>query len=137
MFYSSKSGEVESPQWNFIVLQTITRRHDIVLADKSLLVESAYDYTMALNIKDQETEKLAAEVAELTGESKTGAVRNALRERRERLELERNSGRPRRRGDLLRFLETQIWPQIPEDLRGKPITKAEREEILGYGPEGY
>lgn len=92
---------------------------------------------MALNIKDQETEKLAAEVAELTGDSKTGAVRNALREKKDRLELERKSGRPRRRGDLARFLETQIWPQLPEELRGKSISKAEREEILGYGPGGY
>lgn len=100
-------------------------------------MESAYDYTMALNIKDPETEKLAAEIAELTGDSKTGAVRSALREKRDRLELERKSGRPRRRGDLARFLETQIWPQIPEELRGRPISKAEREEILGYGPEGY
>lgn len=92
---------------------------------------------MALNIKDQGTEKLAAEVAELTGDSKTGAVRNALREKRDRLELERKSGRPRRHGDLARFLETQIWPQLPEELRGKSISKAEREEILGYGPKGY
>ncbi len=98
-------------------------------------MESAYDYTMALNIKDQETERLAAEVAELTGESKTGAVRQALRERRDRLRLQ--GGRPRKPGDLRRFLETEIWPLIPEEERGKPITKAEREEILGYGPEGY
>jgi antitoxin VapB len=92
---------------------------------------------MALNIKDLETEKLAAEVAELTGESKTGAVREALREKRDRLALEGKGGSPRRRGDLARFLETQIWPQLPKELRGKPISKAEREEILGYGPEGY
>jgi hypothetical protein len=43
---------------------------------------------MALNIKDTETEKLAAEVAEMTGDTKTGAVRKALREKRERLEME-------------------------------------------------
>ena len=93
---------------------------------------------MALNIKDQETEKLAAEVAELTGDSKTGAVRKALREKRDRLELEMKSGRPRRRGELVRFLETQIWPLIPdEELDQPPMTKAEKEEILGYGPEGY
>ena len=42
---------------------------------------------MALNIKDKETEELAAEIASLTGESKTGAVRQALRERQERLAL--------------------------------------------------
>jgi len=117
-----------------------TALYAIFLSDRSPLVESAYDYTMALNIKDQETEKLAAKVAELTGNSKTGAVRNALREKRDRLELERKGGRPRRRrrGDLLRFLETEIWPLIPEEERGKPpMTKAEREEILGYGPEGH
>lgn len=98
-------------------------------------MESAYDYTMALNIKDLETEKLAAEVAELTGESKTGAVRNALREKRDRLTLKK--GRRKRPGDLRRFLETEIWPLVPEGERGQPpMSKAELEEILGYGPEG-
>lgn len=118
--------------------QTITRGDDITLADRKPLVESPYDYTMALNIKDQETEKLAAEVAELAGESKTGAVREALRERRDRLRLRGGSGKKRGGGDLLRFMETQIWPQIPDELLDRPpMTKAEREELLGYGPEGY
>ena len=35
---------------------------------------------MALNIKDPETERLAAEVAALTGNTKTGAIRYALRQ---------------------------------------------------------
>lgn len=92
---------------------------------------------MALNIKDEETEKLAAEVASLTGESKTGAVRQALRERRDRLSLSTGS-RKRDPGSLLRFLETEIWPQVPNELLDRPpMTKAEREEILGIGPEGY
>jgi len=90
---------------------------------------------MALNIKNEETEKLAAEVASLTGESKTGAVRQALRERRDRLALE--AGRQRRRPEnLTRFLETEIWPLIP-DRGGPPMTKEEVEEILGFGPEGF
>jgi antitoxin VapB len=42
---------------------------------------------MALNIKDPETVRLAAEVAALAGETKTGAVRQALKERKERLLL--------------------------------------------------
>jgi antitoxin VapB len=93
---------------------------------------------MALNIKDKETEELAAEVASLTGESKTGAVRQALRERYERLALQSGSRRRKKPGDLLRFLETEIWPQIPDELLDRPpMTKAEREEILGIGPEGY
>jgi antitoxin VapB len=89
---------------------------------------------MAMNIKDPETEQLAAEVAELTGESKTAAVRNALRDRRDRLVAQRD--REKRGRAYVRFLEDEIWPHIPPDLRGKTMTKAEREEILGYGPEG-
>jgi antitoxin VapB len=92
---------------------------------------------MALNIKDEEAVRLAAEVAELAGESKTGAVRQALRERRDRLELERG-GSEKPGEDFLRFLETEIWPQVPDEVRGRPpMTKAEREEILGIGPEGF
>lgn len=99
-------------------------------------MESAYDSTMALNIKDQETEKLAAEVAELTGESKTGAVREALKERRDRLALQKGGSTGKKKRDTLHFLETEIWPQIPEEELGKPpMTKAERAELLGYGPE--
>jgi hypothetical protein len=41
-----------------------------------------------------------------------------------------------RKARLRRFLEEEIWPSIPPSLRGKPISRAEREEILGYGPEG-
>jgi antitoxin VapB len=88
---------------------------------------------MAMNIKDTEAERLAAEVAALTGESKTAAVRTALRERRERLTAQ---SEPRAR-TLRRFLEDEIWPRVPAELQDQPpMTKAEREEILGYGPEG-
>ena len=102
------------------------------------LVERCHDSTMALNIKDPETEKLAAEVAEMTGDSKTGAVRGALRERRDRLRLEsgRREDKPYR--GMTEWLETEIWPQIPDELKDRPpMTKAEVEEILGIGPEGY
>lgn len=88
-----------------------------------------------MNIKDPEAESLAAEVAALTGESKTAAVRNALRERRDRLAAENDA--ERRGEDFLRFLREEIWSQIPESERGRPsMTKAEREELLGYGPDG-
>ncbi len=53
---------------------------------------------MALNIKDAETERLAAEVAKMAGESKTAAIRQALRERRQRLILAQSG---RARGDRL------------------------------------
>lgn len=89
---------------------------------------------MALNIKDPTTEQLAAEVAGLTGESKTRAVRTALEERRTRLlEAQGSAGRTARRQ---RFLEDEVWPQLPPDVRGQRITIEEREAILGYGPGG-
>ena len=89
---------------------------------------------MALNIKDAETEQLAAQVAALAGESKTRAVKTALRERKERLGA-RVTDRQRGR-DLKLFLADEVWPQIPADVLGKPMTRAEREAILGYGPHG-
>jgi antitoxin VapB len=89
---------------------------------------------MALNLKDPEVEKLAAEVAEMTGTSKTGAVREALREKRGRLRLESGKRRKREPGSLRRFLETEIWPQIPEADRGKPpMTKEEWDELVEPG----
>ncbi len=91
---------------------------------------------MALNIKNAEAERLAAEVAELAGESKTRAVTVALRERRDRLQQQETD--EERRARFRRVLEEEIWPLIPPDQRGRPpLNKAEREDILGIGPEGY
>ena len=45
---------------------------------------------MSLNIKNQETHRLARELAELTGETMTGAVTVALKERLEREQRERS-----------------------------------------------
>jgi antitoxin VapB len=89
---------------------------------------------MTLNIKDTETEKLAAEIAEMTGDTKTGAVRQALREKKKR--LERRSRRKERPPSMQEWLEKEVWPRIPEEERRKPLTKAEVEDILGFGPEG-
>ncbi len=89
---------------------------------------------MPLNIKDLDAERLAAEVAELAGESKTRAVRVALAERRDRLAL--RSHRRDRAQSLRRFLEREAWPQIPEEQLGVARSRAEREAILGYGPDG-
>jgi antitoxin VapB len=89
---------------------------------------------MALNIEDTETEKLAAEVAEMTGGTETEAVRDALREKKERLEVRSGGTRPKR--DLLEFFEEEIWPLIPEEERRQPpLTKEEEEKLLGYDEE--
>jgi antitoxin VapB len=88
---------------------------------------------VALNIKDPETERLAAEVAALTGTTKTGAVRYALRQV---LEARSRPSVRQREERLTRFLEEEIWPLVPADQLGKPVSKAEREEILGFGEDG-
>lgn len=90
---------------------------------------------MALNIKDEETEALVTKIVSLTGETETEAVRTAARERLERLEPRAKRKRKKLTAEELRhWLETEVWPFVPD--RGKPISKAEREEILGYGPDG-
>ena len=45
---------------------------------------------MALNIKNEETRRLAGELASLTGETMTGAITVALKERLERERRERS-----------------------------------------------
>lgn len=47
---------------------------------------------VALNIKSEEAQKLAHELASLTGESMTAAVTEAVRERLERLRNQRGRG---------------------------------------------
>lgn len=89
---------------------------------------------MALSIKSPEVEKLVEALAEMTGESKTEAVRRALVERSERLSLQR--GRRERGSDFLRYLEEEVWPKAPAGQLGRRLSREEEDEILGYGPEG-
>jgi len=89
---------------------------------------------MGLNIKNREVELLADELARMTGESKTEAIRRSLQERRDRLVVTRER-RPTKES-LIRFMERSVWSEMPPDVLGKPISKREREKILGYGPHG-
>ena len=47
---------------------------------------------MSLNIKNQETHRLASQLAKLTGENLTEAVTNAVRERLDRVRALRGTG---------------------------------------------
>jgi antitoxin VapB len=89
---------------------------------------------MALTIKNPEVERLAEEVARLSGQNKTQAVRQALEEKRDRLSL--RVSLDARTVQLRRFLEREIWADIPDELLGKPHDDALDDEILGYGPDG-
>jgi antitoxin VapB len=70
--------------------------------------------TPQLNIKDAEATRLVQELAELTGETQTVAMRKALRERLEREKAER--ARPRHatpRGEEERRREfDEVWRKI-------------------------
>ena len=90
---------------------------------------------MALNLKNPEVERLASEVARMAGETKTEAIRRALLDRRARLAAA--SVRPTVKARLMEYLERSVWPQITLELLGRPISKQEEDEILGYGPEGF
>ena len=46
---------------------------------------------MGLNIKNEETRRLASELAQFTGETMTGAITVALRERLERERIQRDA----------------------------------------------
>ena len=91
---------------------------------------------MALNIKNARVERLASEVARITGETKTEAIRRALEDRKNRLALTTARG-ANRASQIKEYLEREVWPHIPAHVRGKKMSKREREEILGIGPDGY
>ncbi|RIT36786.1 antitoxin VapB36 [Mycobacteroides abscessus] len=84
---------------------------------------------MALNIKDPELVQLAEELAARMGHNnKTQAIRDALRSQLSLLETQYGD----RTTHLLDVMRTEIWPLLPTQ---PPITKAERDQILGYDPE--
>lgn len=89
---------------------------------------------MALNIKNLVVERLAGEVARLTGESKTEAIRRALEERKQRLAF--RAVRKDRRLDLARYLEREVWPDVPTRLLGRRLSRREEAVVLGYGKRG-
>jgi antitoxin VapB len=88
---------------------------------------------MALNLKNAAVERLADEVARLTGESKTEAIRRALEERRRRL---KGPSIEQRRARVLGLLEKKVWPTLPDGELGRRLTRAEEDDILGFGPDG-
>ena len=83
---------------------------------------------MAVSLKDPEIDRLAREVARLTGESPTEAVRHALAERLERERRRRGGGA----SDIARRLDAlaRACAALPDIDPGSP------EEIIGYDEHG-
>jgi antitoxin VapB len=105
-----------------------------LLPISTMVVSLTGEVVVALNIKNANVERLVSEVAALTGETKTEAVRRALEERRARLAFRVDA---RSRAERLQwFLEREVWPHVPEGERGRRLSSDEEDAILGYGPEG-
>lgn len=83
---------------------------------------------MALSLKDPETDRLAREVARLTGESLTEAVRKALAERLQRERLRR--ARPAK-------TLTEELNEIALRCASRPeLDSRSADEIIGYDENG-
>ncbi len=81
---------------------------------------------MPLNIRNKQTEQLAAALAKLTGETKTEAVTQALRERLERT----------RRTRTKRRLRDEIG-EIAAHCAALPVLDARHaDDIIGYDQHG-
>jgi antitoxin VapB len=85
---------------------------------------------MPLNIKDAETEDLAARLAARLNINKTAAIRRALRAQLALLEARNHD----RLNQALEVLRSEIWPLT---VGSTPITKPDREAILGYNEQGF
>ncbi len=84
---------------------------------------------MPISIKNQEVESLLNEIIAITGEGKTEAIKRALQERKNRMGLQCSENKEKQ---LLSFLKTEVWPQIPEHLLGKGISQEEQDKMLGF-----
>ena len=84
---------------------------------------------MSLNLKDEETVALISELAQRLGRTKTGVVRELVRERLAALDRETSLDLDKQVAEFTSLLERDIWPMT----RGMNApTKAQREELLGY-----
>lgn len=80
---------------------------------------------MAINIKDPDTDRLARELAELTGQPITLAVRIAIEERLSLLRRRQALAGPPDLGDI-----------IARGRRRRLLDERAETEILGYGDDG-
>jgi antitoxin VapB len=80
---------------------------------------------MALNIRNEQTEKLANTLAKLTGESKTEAVTKALQDRLERVKKQKDK----------RFLAQRL-NEIAKHCAALPILDEQSPEDMLYDKHG-
>ncbi len=88
---------------------------------------------MALNLKNPEVERLAAELATRNKCTKTEAVRRALLENRDRTKF--SQAGDDRIVRARRFLEKKVWPKLPPGA-SQPWTREQEDKIMGWGECG-
>ncbi len=76
---------------------------------------------MGMNVKNPETQRLVRELAQLTGESQTKAITEAVRERLKHLHRERSTGL----SDRLLAIGQDCAPRLKE-----PFRSAEHGDLL-------
>lgn len=87
---------------------------------------------MAIQIKNPAVTRLAAELALLTGDNRTEAIRKALEEKKARLSA--RLVQRTRSAELARTLGREICSLMREGSRKNVLTPAEVQELLAYGP---
>ena len=88
---------------------------------------------MALSLKNPEVDALATEVAVLAKESKTEAVRQSLLERKARLIA---FSVPQKRSERAASILREFRASLSDAVKGKRLSRAEEDDILGFGPGG-
>lgn len=80
------------------------------------------------------TRLLVKQLVALTGETEHDAVHKAIEERFLRLTGPANAAERGRR--VLALLERRVWRHMPREQLGRRLSRAEEDQILGFGPEG-
>lgn len=80
---------------------------------------------MPITINEPELERLVHEIAAELQLNEAEALTSIIRDHADYL---------KRRGAVMNWLQNDVWPNIPSEVRGKRITREEKAEILGYGP---
>lgn len=84
------------------------------------------------HVKNPTISRLAAELALMTGESRTEAIRGALEEKLVR--LSRLSSHRERRAELVRIFGGEIRTMIRAGGKKRALSPEEVQELLAYGP---
>ena len=107
------------------------RANAVVLDDGNVVrVEGPND----IDSLEFHTRLLVRRLVELTGETERDAVHKAVEERHHRLTGPATPSERRQR--VLTGLERSVWPSVPRQQLGKALTRAEEDDILGFGEEG-